>query len=260
MAEEETRVRDNFDTVAKLLTGAVAIVITATGTIGAASGGFAFLLRNAQLLVIVSLTLAAIAALVAGIGTVWPQNRSRMNLAWQAQTFSFLLSSLLLFTSLGVLLYAQVGLQGVSSRPVVTAEWTTVGMSVGLKVSAEANDVLKDQVLTFNVVGRNANGNRLPFYRSSSGPDDDGKAKTQATVVINPPAQFHLNTVFVVAAVLDIDLGIIAPLSQVDCSGEVLEIAPNGYLTPTRQQRFIGATACLIFSSVPTLQPSATPK
>jgi len=246
---------ENFDTVAKLLTGAVAIVITATGTIGAVSGGFASLLRNAALPVILALGLAAFTVLLAGFATVLPGGK--LNGRWWLRVIVFLLSALLLFASLGILLFAQVNLQGTSARPVVMTDWTTIGTSsVGLKVSAEADSLSKNDVLTINVMGSNPNNALQPFYKGSSGPDEDGKAKQQVTVTISAPAQFNMNAVFVVAAVLDRESA--QPDTQVDCYGDVLKIDPNGRLYKTGQH--VGATACLILSTMPTPQPSATPK
>jgi hypothetical protein len=260
MAADDTKTTDTkegFDTVGKLLTGAVAIVITATGTIGAASGGFASLLRNAAFPVSVALGLAALTALLAGFATVFPGGE--LDQRWRLRLSAYFFSALLLFTSLGILLYAQVNLQGTSARPVVTAGWTTIGTSdVGLSVSAEADSLAKTDALYIGVTGTPPTGLSLTFYSGSTGPDASGLAKQQITVAISAlPAGVNVVTVTIVAAVLDREA--VEHGESVDCQGTVWGFGPRGIAPAPGKQSQVPA-ACLVLKTVPMPPPSATPK
>jgi hypothetical protein len=263
MAADDTKTTDtkeDFGTVGKLLTGAVALVITATGTIGAASGGFASLLRNAAFPVGAALGLAALTALLAGFATVLPGGKPTRR--WWLRLKVFLLSALLLFTSLGILLYAQVNLQGTSARPVVTAEWTNIGTSdVGLKISAEADSLAKTDALYIRVIGNTNTPKEVTFYWGTTGPDTSGVAKQQIAVAISVlPAGFNVNSVTVVAAVLDQETA--RRGASVNCQGIVQGIAPSGIsLVPGKPGQVTRvAAACLTLLTVPMPQLSATPK
>jgi hypothetical protein len=260
MADDDTKTTDtkeDFDTVGKLLTGAVAIVITATGTIGAASGGFASLLRNAAFPVGAALGLAALTALLAGFATVFPVGK--LDRRWWLRLSVFFFSALLLFTSLGILLYAQVNLQGTSARPVVTAAWTTIGTNdVGLSVSADADSLAKADALYIGVTGNTPTGQSLTFYWGSTGPDASGVAKQQIMVAISAlPAGFNAVTVTIVAAVLNREA--VERGASVDCQGTVWGIGPRG-IAPAPGKHSQVPAACLVLKTVPMPPPSATPK
>lgn len=192
-----------FNSIGKLLTGAVATVVTAGGVLGAVTGGFALLLRNQTSPMIAALSLGVLAATVATGITVWPSDEADRNRSWRIRMWVFAGSAALLVAALGLVLYSQVMLQGTTARPVISAEWTPIGSGMGLRVTAEADSLAKSDGLQIDVIGNNPNGANPYLYSGSTGPDATGKAKQQMTVTVSSlPAGITIDGVVIAARVV----------------------------------------------------------
>ncbi len=212
---------DPFGPVAKVLSGAFAILITATTTIAAATGGVAYLLLNAATPMRWALVLAAVAVLCAILATIWPAQKT--NGRWFVRAALIGVSAIALGVSLGLVVNTQTRLLQQPSRPVIAVQWVTVGSGPGLQLAIDADALaVHDQLYSaVVVVGRKAPGpagpaartpppgvqpsqvERFTIYAGSTGPDRNGHGKqTQQVVVPSQVEGYTIESVQIAAVVL----------------------------------------------------------
>lgn len=143
-----------------------------------------------------ALALAFVAVLAAGLVTIWPP-RWPPGPRWWFRAFGLAASALLLGTSLWLVFRTQSDLLDEPSRPVIAAEWATVGGSLALKLNIEADALARTDQLYAAVVavGRqtspttsssSAQAPTEPFtiYAGNTGPDPDGRARQVQQIVV----------------------------------------------------------------------------
>jgi hypothetical protein len=264
-ATDEPR-EGNFDPLAKSLTAAVAIVVAAAGVLGAATGGLASLLQNDPERISRALKLAAVAAVIAATITIWPTRRPSWS--WWIRAVAFAISGLLLGVATYNVLSAQVEVRYTEPMPSISAEWTTVDSGGGLRVSAEADDMAKYDVLAIVVTGQNHGASSVPLYFGYTGPDSAGKTKQQATVALSElRPRVSVDEVTILAVVLN-RWDVQGDKALVGCHGTVWRLARDGRLLSPRAIDDVDPDpkanghiegACLLLRTMPALRSSVSP-
>lgn len=255
MADDD---KGSFSDVAKLLAGGVAGIVTLAGTVGAATGGLAFLLRNAAGQMVAALGLAAAAALMATLVTLQPAtgrdaDDGRIGFRWELRTTMLLVSAVLLFCALGVVVWAQTRLSADPSRPVIGTDLTVSGTGLAIKVTAEGDSLGVDDQLYVSVLGSNSRrpNQLVVFYTGNSGPDVDGHAKQVETVPV--PRESGVDDVEITATVQK--RATWSPDSYFTCTGDVMNAA-----APNQPTRHAARPACVELRGVSfPPQPSPSP-
>jgi hypothetical protein len=247
-----------FDQLAKTLTASVAIVVTAAGVIGAATGGLAFLLQNDPRRTRWALMLAAVAAAIAATITILPTNRPSRT--WWVRAGAFAISGVLLGVATYLVLSAQVEVRYTEAMPTISAEWITVGSGEGLRVSAEVDAMAKYDVLAIVVTDGDRGGPYMPSYFGYTGPDSTGKAKQQMAVALRDlQHRVPVDQVRILAVVLD-RWDVQSDKALVGCHGTVWRLARDGRLLPPSTGDHVEAdrranghfeAACLVLRTVP---------
>jgi len=262
---EPNRNGGTFDTVAKLLTGSVGLLAGAATALSAASGGLAFLFRNDPARTRWAIVLAGFATAIALLVSIIPD---RLSSSWWRRAAGFGASAALLVAALVLVGMTQYDLQSVSSRPVISTEWTTVGGGSAIKVSIEATSLAQDDQL-FASVALYAEGQPTQFpYSGATGPDSDGNAKQVEVVPIPTKVGGHdVDLVQVVAAIVKGHLLPGTNVLSLACSGTIYtESTPPASLPPTTTtpkatgSRTQSQTPIEVASPSPSPLPSGTPK
>jgi hypothetical protein len=206
--------------IASLLSGALATLTATATTVGAATGGLAFLLRNTPTFTFLAAVLAIVSAVLAVV-YLTPLLARRQT--WRAAVL--VSSAALLFASLAVVVWSQSELLKVSSRPDISVEWVRVDAGDALlRLAVNAQSVARDDVLYSAVVVlgrepdlRGGTGGADPrdagspravvsftLYSGSTGPDSDGHARQVQEIAV--PRQllgYQIRSVQIAAAVIE---------------------------------------------------------
>jgi hypothetical protein len=206
-----------------LLSGGLAFLIAAATTIGATTGGIAFLMRNAPTQVTIALVLAGVAVILAGLTTIWPTSAAKGSAPpaarhwiwhWWPKALVLLLSTVLLAVSLGFVFDTQKRLLQQPSRPDIASEWVAAGSVWALAITVKADALARDDQLYSAVVGWGraspgaavngpAAGEPFTLYAGSTGPTPDGHGEQSQHVIV--PAEiegYTIDSIQVAAVVL----------------------------------------------------------
>jgi hypothetical protein len=273
---------DGFGMAARGLSGGIVVLVTVITTFGAATGGVAFLMRNAPGQIKVSLALAAVAVLIAGLVTIWPwvdRKNSRVILLCG--------SAVLLGISLYLVVDTQTRLLAQPSRPDIAAEWAELGDARVLKISIKADALTRDDELYSTTVASTrdpATGatTRVTLHSGSTGPDPDGKgSQTQHVVVPGAIDGVRVESLQIAAVVLRREIldeglrsatlppsgtpspGPGAPpqlrVLSVDCNGKLQVAEATGTQVRELAIDINALPACLNLGTLPQMAATPTP-
>jgi len=212
---------NGFGTIGKLLSGGLATLITVAAAVGAATGGLAFLMRNASTQIKLALLLSGIAVVLAGVATIWPATSPSRS--WWGRSIVLFGSSVLLGVSFWLIFDTQERLLAQSSRPDIISDWATIGDSLTLRVTINADALARDDQLYSAVVavGQRPSKSGSPstapatassqaplnqtftLYSGSAGPNSDGHGQQIQTVVVPTEIEgYRVDSLQIAAVVL----------------------------------------------------------